>query len=67
MVDTFYQWFLLFSVSTLLVGFKLGEKVFNYPGVEAVVGVGSPYGRSVSAHIHKIKYIRRIHSEKVGG
>ena len=47
---------------------KLGEKVFGYPEVELVVGVGIPYGRRVLDDIHDIrKKSSRRHDNKVGG
>ena len=55
LVDTFYHQFLLFADSAMLMGFKLSEQIFEDPGLEPVVGVGIPYGRSVSYCIHKIK------------
>ena len=53
MVDTFYQWFLLFADSDILERFKIGEQVFDDPGVDPVVGVGSTYGRIVLDEIHE--------------
>ena len=68
LVDTFYQSFLFFSGSSILMGFKLGEQVFDDPGVDLIVGGGSPYGRSVSHDIHESRIeSRRRHDDKFGG
>ena len=47
LVDCFYQRFLLFADSSMLVGFKLNEHIFDDPGVDPVAGGGIPYGQSV--------------------
>ena len=52
----------------MMVGFKLGEQVFDDPGVDPIVGVGSPYGRSVLDDIHQRKIYRRSRfDDKVSG
>ena len=51
-----------------MVVFKLGEQVFNDPGVDLLVGVGSPYGKIVLDDIHEIIIERRRrYDDKVGG
>ena len=66
--DTFYQRFLFLSDSSILMEFKLGKQVFDDPGVDLIVGGGSPYGRSVSDDIHESRMeSRRRHDDKVGG
>ena len=68
LVGTFCKWFLLFAVYFMLVGFKLGEQFFGDPGVDLVVGGGSPYGRIVSDDIHEIIIYRRMrYDDKFGG
>ena len=42
LVDCFYQRFLVFADSDMLVGFKLGMQFFDDPGVEPVAGGCSP-------------------------
>ena len=51
-----------------MVGFKLGEQVFDDPGVYPIaVGVG-PYGLIVKDDIHECRIDRRRrHDDKVGG
>ena len=52
----------------MLVGFKLGEQVFDDPGLDPVSGGGSPYGRCVLDDIHESITDRRSrHDDKVGG
>ena len=59
---------MFFADSASLVGFKLGEQVFNDPGVDSVVGGGRTHGRSVSYDIHERKLERRRrHDDKCGG
>ena len=68
MVDTFYQRFLLFADYYIIVGFKLGEQVFDDTGVDPVDGGGNAYGQSVLDDIHESKIERRRrHDDKVGG
>ena len=68
LVDCFYQSFMFFADSSMMVGFKLGEQVFADPGVEPVAGGGGTYGQSVKDDIHKRKiYRRKRHDDKVGG
>ena len=68
MVDTFYQQFLFFADSAMMVGFRLGEQFFDDPGVEPVYGVVGPYICSVKYDIHESRiYRRRRHDNKVGG
>ena len=51
----------------MLVGFKLGEQVFDYPWLESVVWGGRPYGRSILDDIHEIKIDRiGMRDDKVG-
>ena len=47
MVDTLHRRFILFSGSAMLVGFKIGDQVFDDLVLELVVGVCSSYGKSV--------------------
>ena len=44
LVDNFYQKFILFADSTMLVGFTLGKRDFYDPRVDLVVGGGVPCG-----------------------
>ena len=68
MFDTFYQRFLLFADYYIIVGFKLGEQVFDDTGVDPVDGGGNTYGRSVSDDIHENRIeSRRGHDDKVIG
>ena len=60
---SFYQRFIFFSNSAMLVGFKLGEQVFDDPGVDLMVGGGSPFNWSVSDYIHDIRIDRRKRHE----
>ena len=49
----------------MLMGFKLSEQIFEDPGLEPVVGVGIPYGRSVSYDTNEsIIEIRRRYDDK---
>ena len=52
LVDTFYQRLPLFADSAMLAGFKLGEQIFDDPGVDPIVGGGRYYSQSVSYDIH---------------
>ena len=48
------------------MGFKLGKHVFDDPGVELIVGGGSPYGQGVSYDIREIRIeMRRRHDDNV--
>ena len=68
LVDCFYQRFLNFSDSDMMVGFKLSEQVFDDPGVYPVSGGGNPYGKSVKDDIHERRIDRRRrHDDNVGG
>ena len=52
----------------MLLGFKLGEQVFDDPGVDPVAGGVIPYCQSVYDDIHEIIiYRKRIHYNKFGG
>ena len=67
MFDTFYQRFILFYDSSMLVGFKIGEQDFDHPGVELVAEGGSPYAQSVLDEIHERRMDKRTrHDDKVG-
>ena len=39
---------MFFVDSAILVSFKVGEKVFDDPGVDPIPGVDGPYGLSVN-------------------
>ena len=68
LVDTFYQRFIFLADSAMLVGFKIGEQVFDENGVDLVFGGGSPYFRSVLDDIYESRIERRrSHDDKVGG
>ena len=68
LVDTFYQCFLLFDDSAMLVGLKIGEQAFDEPGVDPVLGRFSPYGLSVLDDTQEIKIERRgRYDDKVCG
>ena len=54
MVDSFQQRFLFISYSGILVGFKLGEQVFDDPAVDLVFGVGNPYGQMIQMTPNKL-------------
>ena len=59
---------MFFSGSTIPVGFKLGDQVFDNTGVDPVVGRGGPYGQIVLGDIHEIKIeMRSRHDNKAGG
>ena len=50
------------------MGFKIGEQVFDDPGVDPEVVVGSPYGQIVLDDIDEKKIERRKrHDDKVDG
>ena len=68
LVGTLYQQSLFFADSALLMGFKLGEQVFDDTGVDPVVGRGGPYGQIVLGDIHERKIeMRSRHDNKAGG
>ena len=52
----------------MLVGFKLGEQIFDDPGVDPVAGGGGPYGQIVKDDIHERRIdSRRRHGDNFGG
>ena len=52
----------------MLVGFKIGEQVFDENGVDLVFGGGRYCGRNVLYYIHeRIIERRRRNYDKVGG
>ena len=53
LVGSFYQRFLLFAESVMLVRFKLDEQIFFDPGVDLLFEGGRTYGQSVSYDIHE--------------
>ena len=68
LVDTFYQRFIFLADSAMLVGFKIGEQVFDENGVDLVFGGGRYCGRNVLYYIHeRIIERRRRNYDKVGG
>ena len=59
---------MFFAVSAILVGFKLGDQVFDDRGVDPVAGGGSPYVQSDKDNSHKSRiHMRWRHDDKVGG
>ena len=68
LVYCFYQQFLFFADSAILVGFKIGRQVLDDPVVDPVDGGGSPYGGSIKDDSQESRIEkRRRHDDKFGG
>ena len=68
LVDCFYHQFIFFADYDIMVGFKLGDQVFDDPGVDLVAVGDGAYSKSFKNDRHESRIDRRMkHADKFSG